>query len=240
MGKSSQMPAVYENDFEVFIHDLASPVTSIDLNLHLLRNQITSDKKREEPVVRAITHAVNSLNQLNYIIENKRGSLSIPKPKERLSLYQEILDIKTAHDFLLDVASVSFEIDCPRDVTLRANKYRFRQVIDNLVRNAIDALAASNHKTRLLRLSVCIEKQSTVITIFDNGCGMDPRTISKAFDLNYSTKPGHSGIGLWLIEQIVLREFGGHVEIDSEVNKYTQVKLIFPKLRAKNTVESKS
>lgn len=230
------MPVVYENDFEVFIHDLASPVTSIDLNLHLLRNQITS---REEPVVRAITRAVNSLNQLNYIIDNKRGNLSIQKPKESINLYQEILDVKTAHDFLLEAESVKFEIDCPQDLTLFANKYRFRQVIDNLVRNAIDALTASDNKAKLLRLSVCIEKQNTVITILDDGCGMDPQVISKVFDLNYSTKPGHSGIGLWLIQQIVIREFGGHVEIDSEVNKYTQVKLTLPKSRGRDTVRLK-
>lgn len=222
------VPVIHENELEVFIHDLASPLTNIDLSLHLLQNQINPKHENTDIV---ISRAVNSLNQLNWIIAQKRSHLYTQKPKENLNILEEILYVKKSHTSSLEETAINFRVDCAYDAFVYANRYRFQQVIDNLVKNAIDALVFTKKKHKTIHLSVVIETQNIVLTVRDNGCGMNKETINKAFDLNYSTKPDHSGIGLWLIKQIITTEFNGDIEIESEIDKYTQVKLVLPKSR---------
>ena len=86
-----------------------------------------------------------------------------------------------------------------------------RQVLNNLIGNAIDAMPtggrlllrsreADNHRTG---------KRGLVITVADNGTGMSPEVQKKAFDAFYTTKGiGGTGLGLWISCEIVARHHG--------------------------------
>ena len=70
------------------------------------------------------------------------------------------------------------------------------------------------------------EEQRKVITVTDNGTGIEPETLDQVFVPFFTTKEGGSGIGLSLCRQI-MRMHQGEIEIDSEPGKGTVVKLRF-------------
>jgi two-component system sporulation sensor kinase C len=87
-----------------------------------------------------------------------------------------------------------------------------RQVISNMVRNAMDAMAV-NGGTLLVRTREATQWRSgakgIVITIADTGTGMNPETRAKIFKAFYSTKGvAGTGLGLWVSSEIVERHHG--------------------------------
>ena len=87
-----------------------------------------------------------------------------------------------------------------------------RQVISNLIRNAIDATSATGGKL-LVRTREATEWRSTakgvVITVADTGTGMSPATKAKIYKAFYSTKgTAGTGLGLWVSSEIINRHHG--------------------------------
>lgn len=226
MSIHTKLSNTAKTDIEVFIHDLATPITNIDLSLNLLQNQITPKHKYADIT---LSRALSSLSQLNGIIAQKRNHLQTRDIREYINIYEEILSIKTFYSPLLEKYSISLKINSPRKIILYTNRYKFRQVIDNLINNSIDALSLTRRKKKVIYLSITNNTESIVLTIYDNGYGINPKLIQKVFDLNFSTKTNHSGIGLWLIRQTITTEFGGQIELKSKPDKYTEITLTLPK-----------
>lgn len=226
MSIHTKLANTTKTDLEVFIHDLATPITNIDLNLNLLQNQITPKHKYADIT---LSRALSSLSQLNGIIAQKRNYLYTQGIREYINIYKEILSIKTSHFPLLEKYSISLEINSPQEILLYTNKYKFRQVVDNLINNSIDALSLTKRKKKVIHLSIINNTESIILTIYDNGDGINQKLIQKVFDLNFSTKTNHSGIGLWLIKQTITTEFGGQIELKSKPSKYTEITLTLPK-----------
>ena len=87
-----------------------------------------------------------------------------------------------------------------------------RQVLNNLVGNALDAMPIGGGKVLLRSRDATNWKtgeQGLTITVADTGTGMSPQTLKKLFDAFYTTKGlGGTGLGLWISKEIVMRHRG--------------------------------
>lgn len=73
------------------------------------------------------------------------------------------------------------------------------------------------------------EGDTAIITVADNGIGMDEDTRSKIFNPFFTTKPNEDGTGLGLaLSHDVVREHGGTIEVESEPNNGTTVAIMLP------------
>ena len=77
------------------------------------------------------------------------------------------------------------------------------------------------------------EKERVVLSITDNGAGMDEKSVSRAFEKGFTGNNGRvfnksTGIGLYLSKKLSDR-LGIELSISSEVNKGTKVDILFPK-----------
>jgi two-component system, NtrC family, nitrogen regulation sensor histidine kinase NtrY len=113
----------------------------------------------------------------------------------------------------------------PLALTLRADPAMMEQIYLNLIKNSLHALENRPHPT--LRLGARRENQKVVLTVEDNGCGMDDKIKTEAFIPFFSTKKEGSGIGLSLSKQMVLQQ-GGQIILTSQPGKGTQVVMRFP------------
>ena len=88
----------------------------------------------------------------------------------------------------------------------------FRQAMINLLRNALEAVKdRDNPKVEVM---VTCSDNHPFITLSDNGCGIPPDMMENLFQPFFTTKPGGSGIGLYLSRQII-RMHGGDIELMS-------------------------
>lgn len=106
--------------------------------------------------------------------------------------------------------AVEFAVDIPeRRLEVRFNPALFGWVLENLTKNAVDAMEGSG------RLSVTVAEQSghIIMDIEDNGRGMSRRTQRQVFEPGFSTKERGWGLGLSLVRRIVREYHGGQIVI---------------------------
>jgi signal transduction histidine kinase/FixJ family two-component response regulator len=119
---------------------------------------------------------------------------------------------------------------------LYGNESELREALTNVVLNAVDALPEGGVitiSTRSATLAAPLNQDPKpshlVVEVSDNGIGMDETTRQRCLEPFFSTKRerGGSGLGLAMVYGAVERH-EGHIEIHSELNKGTSVRLIFP------------
>lgn len=103
------------------------------------------------------------------------------------------------------------------------------QVIMNLLVNAMDALDAAMDRPPTIVISTRADGERVIMTVEDNGTGMDKETAARAFDAFFTTKPAGKGTGLGLsLCYSIMKNHGGGIEIDSTPGKGTRVHVYFP------------
>jgi len=100
----------------------------------------------------------------------------------------------------------------------------FAEIIDNLLKNARDAMDGGGEIRIGTRYLADFEVE---VTISDNGPGIPPENQERVFEAYFSTREGGTGLGLAIVKQNV-EMFGGRVQLESEVGKGTTFRLLFP------------
>ena len=107
------------------------------------------------------------------------------------------------------------------------NKYLFEWVIENICKNAVDAMSGTGNI--LIQLSEGKNNQ-LIIDISDSGKGISPKNTSKVFSPGFSTKKRGWGLGLTLAKRIVENYHEGKLNLKStEVNKGSTFRISLPK-----------
>ena len=107
---------------------------------------------------------------------------------------------------------------------IAGNPAELREVLANLIFNAVDALP----KGGTIRLRTRVEEDNAVLVVSDNGVGMDEHTSQRCLEPFFSTKgEGGTGLGLSVVHGIVTRH-GGTMEIESAPGCGTSFTLSFP------------
>jgi two-component system, NtrC family, nitrogen regulation sensor histidine kinase NtrY len=106
-----------------------------------------------------------------------------------------------------------------------ADKTMIEQVLINLIKNAIQAFDDQPDK-KLELMARGTEKGRALISVKDNGSGIDAEAQEKIFIPFFSTKKTGSGIGLSLSKQI-MRQHEGRITVKSELGKGTEFLLRF-------------
>jgi signal transduction histidine kinase len=102
------------------------------------------------------------------------------------------------------------------------------QVVMNLLINSMDALEGVTDRPRSITLTTRIENESAILTVHDNGHGMDQKTLGRAFEAFYTTKSAGKGTGLGLsLCYSIMEKNGGSISIESTPGVGTSVKVSF-------------
>ncbi|MGY3412665.1 C4-dicarboxylate-specific signal transduction histidine kinase [Bradyrhizobium sp. GM5.1] len=87
---------------------------------------------------------------------------------------------------------------------VRADRVQVRQVILNLITNAIEAMSEINESDRELLISARTDDSNNVVVTFrDTGPGLDPNCADRVFDAFYTTKSEGMGMGLAICHSII-------------------------------------
>lgn len=164
---------------------------------------------------------------LLHFIEAYRNLTRIPVPRFQLFRIDELLK-RTVQ--LLEPQIKHNKIDLsisiqPDNLELLADKELIEQVLINILLNAIQAVTGVEHP--FIKLNACYdEKSKTVISVSDNGPGIEDSVKEKIFTPFFTTKKDGSGIGLSLSRQI-MRLHKGTISLHSQPDKKTVFRLRF-------------
>ncbi|MBS1160324.1 MAG: domain S-box protein [Proteobacteria bacterium] len=98
---------------------------------------------------------------------------------------------------------IRIECEIPEVPPIPADRLMLEQVLLNLIRNGMDAMASTPEGHRKLHISVGLEAAELKISVTDNGCGIGPAIREKLFTAFFTTKPEGMGVGLSICRSIV-------------------------------------
>ena len=153
----------------------------------------------------------------------------------RISLKSLLEDLVKSHDFiiqrcaLLDLIS---DNDC--EFEIMGHRLQLEQAFSVLITNACDTISEryndSEELCGVLTINLTQSEEEYVVSISDNGMGMDKETVEKIFTPYFSTKPQGAGHGLGLaIFKTIIQRHHGRVEVLSEENVETEFRVFLPK-----------
>jgi C4-dicarboxylate-specific signal transduction histidine kinase len=126
----------------------------------------------------------------------------------------------------LRAAQVAVEAQTPSGIVARADREKLRQVLINLLQNALDVLAETPPQRRL-SLAVSGHNGTAVVRLADNGPGVPPEVLPRLFEPFFSRKPNGTGLGLAIAKRTV-EAHGGRIEVASTPGAGMTVTVFLP------------
>ncbi|MFV0383623.1 sensor histidine kinase [Paracoccus sp. (in: a-proteobacteria)] len=192
---------------------------------HDLRNILTSAQlftdrleQSADPAVRRLApKLVNSISRAVNLCENSLAFGRAEEPAPRLSrfrLLDVVTDVIDSERLATGDADISFSEDVPGSLTLRADPEQLYRVIQNLVRNARQALMAHGHPGE-----ICVQASETdedwQIRVIDNGPGLPPKARDHLFTaFQGGATRGGAGLGLTISAELI-RNHGGSLVLEA-------------------------
>lgn len=199
-------------------HQLGTPLSSMIAWVEYLKGQNVSPDTIQE--------LKKDVNRLNTITErfSKIGSIANLKPDNIVEIvYNSIEYLKTRTSRM-----VQFQITPSRDtvILVNLNTQLFDWVIENLVKNAVDAMAGKGKIT----INIMEEEKSVVIDITDSGKGINKQMFKTIFNPGYTSKQRGWGLGLSLAKRIIRDNHDGRIFVKSSIpGKETTFRIILKK-----------
>ncbi|MEO8933782.1 MAG: ATP-binding protein [Xanthomarina sp.] len=144
----------------------------------------------------------------------------------------ETLNLVETTKLALDIFSedyITFVADSDR-ITARFDKAQLIRVINNLVKNGIQAIP-DNQANKKIEVRVYEDEDTINISISDNGIGISGVNTDRIFEPKFTTKSSGMGLGLAMVKNIV-ETYNGSITFISEKDVGTTFKVSFPKRKA--------
>ena len=113
------------------------------------------------------------------------------------------------------------------EIYVQGDYKRLKQVLVNLIKNSIGAMKEKNTLDGKIELTGNVEKNNYVITLHDNGTGIDSSTMSKIYEPFYTTKQDGTGLGVCFSKEVI-DAHEGDINYYTELGKWTKVVIKLP------------
>ncbi len=174
--------------------------------------QVSSQAQRAGEIIRRLRALVGkqaptrAVMDLNYPAREVCGFVEFETAKLDLRIEQDLVDI---------------------EIPVSIDLVQIEQVLLNLVRNALDALAERPADERRLAVFTRVNGDHAVVGVVDNGPGIPAERMEHLFDAFYTTKESGMGMGL-AISQTIIEDHGGEIRAESEPGQGTLFQVRLP------------
>jgi nitrogen fixation/metabolism regulation signal transduction histidine kinase len=227
----------WQNLTRVLRHEIMNSITPISSLTSTLREILDHDMVKHGQNYELKEEGADDLREGLSTIENRSRGLikfidayreytSLPKPKFATVRLKDLIDhVAQLMRTELKKTNIKFHCECMSEyLTIQADLEMIEQVLINLLKNAIEALAETEAPT--LDLIGKYDENSVKIEVIDNGSGIIKEAIEHIFVPFYTTKRTGSGIGLSLSRQI-MQMHNGSITVESEPDVQTIFTLRF-------------
>ncbi len=229
----------WQNLIRVLTHEIMNSVTPISslaammesdlsefLNTEMDINKLQDDTIEDFYLSVKTIH--NRSESLIKFVSDFRNMTRIKLPNLECHEVEELI----SHVLILlkpdvEASNISVNVSIKPELTINIDKEQIEQVVINVVKNAIQALASGEKEHKALTITAMpYPTGGAFINIADNGTGIEEEALKKIFIPFFTTKKNGSGIGLSLSKQI-MRNHGGNISAKSQIGEGTEFLLKF-------------
>ncbi|MCP5063574.1 MAG: GHKL domain-containing protein [Ignavibacteriae bacterium] len=205
-------------------HEIRNPLNTISTITQQL-NKDFQPKENEEEFFTLSNLVAKEVKRIN---ETIKSFLHFSKPEKivlKEFFFSELLEqIENQYKPMLSEKSTVINIEKNWDGKVNWDRNQILQVIMNLIQNAYDSIESNG------KISVKVEQQinnQILLTISDNGNGIPKHILNKIFNLYFTTKAKGTGIGLSMVQRIII-EHGGTISVESTEGEGTTFSILIP------------
>ncbi len=220
----SERQAAWSQMARKVAHEVKNPLTPIAVSVADLKRSYEAGRPDFPAIldqaVRTIGEEVETLKRL---LQEFSDFGRFPPPRIESSRWAGIaadLEILYGKEIVAGRLAVSAE---GRSLVFPADAGQIRQALVNLIRNGLDAAGDTGH----VRVAAAAENSTALLTVSDDGPGLTPEQREQLFTPGFTTKAHGSGLGLTIVERIVL-EHGGAIDVRSASGRGTDVTIRLP------------
>ena len=217
-SRRSEQNRVWTGMAKETAHQIGTPLSSIMGWIEILRTQNADEM--------ALSEMEKDVSRLQMITDRFSKIGSMPQMTEE-SIYETV---QSSFGYLQSRVSkkidTSLESSIPEDLKLLVNTQLLSWVIENLIRNAIDAIEAPGY----VKLELTDQGKYICLDVIDSGKGIPKAQQAAVFRPGYTTKKRGWGLGLSLAKRIVEEYHNGKITVaQSDVGKGTTFRVLLPK-----------
>ena len=222
-------------------HEIKNPLTPIQLSAERMRRKFLAtmnpqDAELLERSTRTIVTQVETMQQMVNAFSEYARAPDMNVTKFNLNqLVSEVADLYRSHQTR---AEVKLDLD-DQAAMLEADRGRVRQILNNLMTNALEALdgATAPRLEIATRFEQGPDAAYAIITVCDNGPGFQRELLNRVFDPYVTSKPKGTGLGLAIVKKIV-EEHGGRIDADNRPEGGARVRVVLPMQDSTRTASS--
>jgi len=216
-------------------HDLVTPLNLISLNLENINEESKSkisQINKTTNIKKYLRRAMYGTKRLETFIAIARKQIQESEQLHHFFLSAEIDHVVKLFRYNTNLAKVIIQYKKTREIEYYGNPLKFNQIVTNLISNALDSFEdiKKTKKKKIIHVELYKKRGKIYLIVSDNGAGMDRKDIKKIFDPLFTTKEKntHMGLGLYLIKEIVQKDFNGTILVKSKLFEGTTFSISFP------------
>ena len=188
-------------------HEIRNPLNSISLNVELLEDELRNSNEEAKGLIGSV---LRELDRLNDIVSEYLQFSRFPKPNLKRGQIEGV--IKDVQETFRPPDRVEFTVhQYAVTPSVWLDEKLLRQVIDNLTRNALEAIDGEG----TIDIETDVIDRFVVIRVKDSGNGISAEAQKKLSEPFFTTKPHGTGLGLATSQQIIF-EHNGHLLVESQ------------------------
>jgi nitrogen fixation/metabolism regulation signal transduction histidine kinase len=205
---SAQRSAAWGEVARRLAHEIKNPLTPIQLSAERLQHRLQEKLEGADQalLVRSVATIVSQVQAMQRLVNEFRDYARLPAAQPRaLELNLLVQEVLALYGKAVDEGVLAAQLE-PALPRVMGDATQLRQVIHNLLQNALDAVSEQDHG----RVLVCTssargehgELRAVRLTVIDNGPGFAEKVLKRAFEPYVTTKAKGTGLGLAVVKKI--------------------------------------
>lgn len=208
-------------------HELRNPLTAVLGYSEMLSDD--TDEERTRGRAEAINTAAERMMRMIGELLDAPAELESAPVRQTTNLGQICADAVTAFDPAARLAGIVLRLDTAEAVIVDGDAFRLRQVVDNLVSNALKYTLKGGR----VRIAATHDGDTATLVVSDTGVGMTQSEVQRIFEPYFRSDSARAsatqgtGLGMGIVQSIVA-EHGGTIMVQSEPGAGTKVTVTLP------------
>jgi two-component system nitrogen regulation sensor histidine kinase NtrY len=204
-------------------HEIKNPLTPMRLTIQSFQRKFNPEEPNIKQKLNDFSESlIQQIDTMSSVASAFSDFASMPLQQN------EVLNVVEVIELTLDIFNEDYIVfKCAeKEIISKIDRTQLIRVITNLVKNATQAIP-ENQETKMVLVSIERIKNEVIITIKDNGTGIDPDHIDNIFEPKFTTKNSGMGLGLGIIKNII-ENYNGTITFETKFGKGTIFTVTLP------------